>query len=256
MRDPGGRGVPDDQNGPGTGSWPGMTAVGRPSPGAAPGGPPGAPWNATPPGATPPGPGAPPAAPAQGGWGGRDATGPTEGWRPGAPQARPEGAAARSWPPPPAAPAAGAPAPQPGQPAGGGLPRRSTAGERLPIFEETRYDWFRTGGNQAAGTRRGAEDLSDLIGTGDPSRLFGDPAGVSETSTSAGLPRRRQGASMAAGLASSGNGTATTYAAPPLGGSVRSPEDLRAALDSYQSGFERGKQEAMRWFKDMPGGGA
>jgi Nitrate and nitrite sensing len=171
-----------------------------------------------------------------------DTTGPTS-WG-GAPAASPRGA-----------PAGQPPASDLGASAGG-LPRRPAANERLPIFEETRYDWFRTGGRAAdSGDPHAGEDWSDLLtsGSADPSRLFGDPAGISEDLTGAGLPRRRQGASMAAGLSSS-NGTGTTYApGPPLGGSVRSPDDLRAALDSYQSGFERGRQEALRWFKNMPG---
>jgi signal transduction histidine kinase len=120
----------------------------------------------------------------------------------------------RSAPAPAAAPAA---ASRPGRVA-------TAPGEpRLPIFEQTRSDWFRTGPRPAT-----------------PPRPEPDPPQRPEPAvTGTGLPRRVPRSSLAPALAGEpppGDGP------PPAPG--RSPETVRRTLSDYRSGFERGRHEA------------
>jgi signal transduction histidine kinase len=118
---------------------------------------------------------------------------------------------------------------------------RATDEVRLPIFEQTRSDWFES---RPAPARPEA------------GRHAAPPPPPPPEHTETGLPRRVPRMSMAPALAAEPlgpgrppaatngngvpNGTRPRKPAPP----PRTPDDVRRTLAAYRSGFERGRHEA------------
>ena len=174
--------------------------------------------------------------------------------------------------------ATGGPAP-PGRAAEAEPPPRS--GDRLPIFEQARSDWFDSGGAGYLPLRRHApqqpaDDDDDAAvplpqsvpapsgpapsgpapsgpvpsGSAPSGSAPSGPGAASQRLTRTGLPRRVPRANLAPGISSAQTQPQPQperprpSPRPAASRSARSPEDVRAMLSSYRSGLERGRRMA------------